>query len=96
MGRSLLSAAFAAIAAFTPAAAQVEGDPHRGGQVYRNCVACHSLEPGVHLSGPSLTGLFGRKAGTVDGFRRYSPGLKAAHFLWDEDTLNAWLADPSS
>ena len=78
----------------TEAASQGTGDPKRGGEVYRECAACHSLDPGVHLSGPSLAGVVGRKAGTAEGFHRYSPGLKSAGFNWDANTLNAWLADP--
>jgi cytochrome c len=78
------------------AAARAEGDPARGGQLYRACVACHSLQAGVHLTGPSLAGLWGRTAGRADGFIRYSAGLAGAGFRWDEDTLNAWLADPAA
>ena len=46
-------------------AAMAEGDPELGAQAYRACVACHSLEPGLHLTGPSLAGLraTGRRAG---------------------------------
>lgn len=76
--------------------AQSEGDPESGAQHYRACVACHSLEPGVHLTGPSLAGLWGRRAGTADGYIRYSQGLKSAEFDWDETTLNAWLAEPDA
>lgn len=73
-----------------------EGDAKRGGELYRACVACHSLEAGVHLTGPSLAGLWDRPAGKIDSFVRYSPGLKSADFSWDADTLNAWLADPNA
>ncbi|MGE0854282.1 MAG: cytochrome c family protein [Hyphomicrobiaceae bacterium] len=69
-------------------------NPKRGGEVYRACAACHSLEPGVHLTGPSLAGLWGKKAGTLEDFVRYSKALKAADLVWDENTLNAWLAHP--
>ena len=74
--------------------AQAEGDAKRGAEAYRACVACHALEPGSHLTGPSLADLWGRKAGTASGFARYSTALGAADLVWDEDTLNAWLADP--
>lgn len=74
--------------------AQADGDPARGGQLYRACVACHSLEPGSHLTGPSLVGLWQRPAGRVEDFARYSAGLKAADFDWDAAVLDAWLADP--
>ena len=59
------------------------GDPRRGGQVYRACAACHALEPGLHLSGPSLDGFMGRIAGTGEGFERYSTGLRDAGFSWN-------------
>ncbi len=77
-------------------AAQENGDAHRGGELYRACVVCHSLEPDSHLTGPSLAGAFGREAGKAAGFHRYSAGLKTADFVWDSDTLNAWLADPQA
>lgn len=74
-----------------------DGDaPKRGGEAYRACVACHSLEPDAHRTGPSLAGLFGRQAGTAAGYDRYSPALRSSGIVWDEDTLNAWLADPAA
>ncbi|KAB2850114.1 MAG: cytochrome c family protein [Hyphomicrobiaceae bacterium] len=73
-----------------------EGDPNRGARVYGVCAACHSLEPGVHLSGPSLAGLWGKKAASIEDFTRYSKALKKADIVWDENTLNAWLALPES
>lgn len=96
MIRFLIS--FLSIFAFfaTTAQAQIDGDPQRGVAQYRACVACHSLEAGTHLTGPSLAGLWGRQAGEAEGFIRYSEGLGAADFTWDEATLDAWLADPQS
>jgi cytochrome c len=72
------------------------GDPEQGASAFRACAACHSLQPGRHLTGPSLAGVFGRKAGTAAGFRRYSPALKAADVVWNEMTLDAWIADPQA
>lgn len=86
----VVALAFAA----TTAHAQADGDARRGAESYRACVGCHSLEPGSHLTGPSLAGLWGREAGQVAGFIRYSQGLKSADITWDENTLNAWLTDP--
>ncbi len=68
----------------------------KGAPAYRICAACHSLQPGVHLSGPSLAGLWRKKAGAIAGYGRYTDALKKAGILWDEDTLNAWLADPQA
>jgi cytochrome c len=72
------------------------GDPGEGARVFRACAGCHSLEPGRHRTGPSLAGLFGRKAGAAEGFRRYSPALKAADVVWSEATLDPWIADPQA
>jgi cytochrome c len=57
------------------------------------CADCHSLQPGVHLSGPSLAGIWGRRAGTQDGFGRYSKELRQSGLVWNEVTLDAWLLD---
>ena len=68
----------------------------KGAPAYRICAACHSLQPGVHLSGPSLANMWGKKAGTVSGYGRYTVPLKKSDIVWDEHTLNAWLADPQA
>lgn len=75
--------------------ALADGDAGRGAQVYRACVACHALEPDLHLSGPSLDGFMGRMAGTAEGFVRYSTGLKGAGFSWNATALDGWLKDPA-
>ncbi|WP_142849884.1 superoxide dismutase family protein [Telmatospirillum sp. J64-1] len=75
-----------------PAAAQ-EGDPAAGETVFRRCMACHTLEEGQHRVGPSLAGVFGREAGAVEGFN-YSPAMRDADIVWDEETIDAYLADP--
>jgi cytochrome c len=80
--------------AVTARLAHADDNPKRGGEVYRACAGCHSLEPGVHLTGPSLADLWGKKAGKLEDFARYSKVLKAADLVWDENTLNAWLAHP--
>jgi cytochrome c len=68
----------------------------KGAPAYRICAACHSLQPGVHLSGPSLADIWGKKAASIAGYGRYTEALKKADLVWDEDTLNAWLADPQA
>ncbi len=67
----------------------------RGTKAFQACVACHSLEPGQHFTGPSLANLFGRKAGTGPGFQRYSDALQRSGIVWDEKTLDAWIRDPA-
>ena len=94
MSRLFLAVLVAIVLSASSALAQTNGDAKRGAALYRSCVACHSLEPGAHLTGPSLSGLWGKMAGRAVGFLRYSRGLKSAAFEWDETTLNGWLADP--
>ncbi len=54
------------------------------------CMGCHSVEPGVMKTGPSLFGLSGRKAGSMSG----SEALRQSGFVWDRDPLNRYLHDP--
>ncbi|MEW5961930.1 MAG: hypothetical protein AB1749_00055 [Pseudomonadota bacterium] len=75
-------------------AANAEANARAGAKSYRACAACHSLEPGVHLTGPSLADRWGKKAGTLEDFPRYSKALMEAGLVWDENTLDAWLAHP--
>ena len=71
------------------------GDPERGRQVFQPCRTCHYPEPGFgNYNGPSLTGIFGRKAGTREGFDGYSRVLKESGFTWTPELLDAWLASP--
>ncbi len=59
-----------------------------------HCGICHTIErDGPPRQGPNLAGVFLRKAGTLPGFR-YSPGFAQAEFVWDDEHLDAWLADP--
>lgn len=71
-----------------------EGDSVRGARAFGACAACHSMEPGRHLTGPSLAGVWGRKAGSAQGFARFSPALRRSSIVWGESSLDAWLADP--
>lgn len=75
--------------------AQANGDPEDGKKVFNQCIACHALEEGQHRVGPSLAGLWGREAGTAEGFDRYSDALKESGIVWDAETLDKYLADPA-
>lgn len=70
------------------------GDAKRGAQVFRQCMACHSVQPGEHMTGPSLAHAAGHKAGTAPGFQRYSDALKRSGVTWDDAALDKWLAGP--
>lgn len=74
---------------------QIAGDPEAGKSAFQQCQACHTLkEGGGHRVGPNLHGVFGREAGTADGFGRYSPAMKEAELVWNADTLGKYLAAP--
>lgn len=64
----------------------------QGEKVYRRCKACHSLEAGKHRTGPSLAGVFGRKAGSAEGYK-YSQAMLDSDVVWNAETLDAHLAD---
>lgn len=69
-----------------------DGDAGRGAQLYKRvCAACHSLD--ANRIGPMHRGVVGRPVASVDGFR-YSKALSSQKFVWDEATLDKWLADP--
>jgi cytochrome c len=72
------------------------GDPAEGARVFRACIACHSLEPGRHRTGPSLARIIGRRAGEAKNFGRYSTALQESGVVWDETSLDAWLRDPAA
>ena len=64
----------------------------KGRKVFETCIACH--DPSLPTkTGPDLRRVFGRKSGTVPGFR-YSRAMKNARIVWDEVTLDAYLAEP--
>jgi cytochrome c len=74
--------------------ALMEGDAVRGKDIFeRRCTGCHAMEQ--DREGPRLRGVFGRSSGTVPGFD-YSPALRKADIVWNETTLEQWLADPDA
>lgn len=70
------------------------GDPEKGQRVFNLCKTCHTLEPGAKATvGPNLHGVFGRKAGTADGYK-YSDAMIKSGITWDEPNLTKYLTDP--
>src|SRR5215469_3896193 len=74
--------------------ASSEGNSARGGRVFGACAACHSLQANQNMTGPSLAGLWDRKAGSLASFTRYSPALQTSNIVWNDKTLDDWIADP--
>lgn len=68
------------------------GDAEVGLALYKaRCSACHSLD--YNGVGPAHRGVFERGAALAPGFA-YSDALKSSHLIWDEASLERWLADP--
>jgi cytochrome c len=66
--------------------AAYEGDP--GAEVFRACVACHTLKAGDGArAGPTLAGIFGRRIATLPGYD-FSPALKKLEIVWTPETLS--------
>jgi cytochrome c len=70
------------------------GDLSNGQSKFAFCRSCHTItEGGPDMTGPNLYGVFGRKAGSKDGYK-YSDAVKAAGFTWDAEHLDKWLSSP--
>ncbi len=81
-------------AASKSATAPSGGDAAAGRLVFRKCQACHSLDAGKNMLGPSLAGVVGRTSGSEPGYN-YSPAMKQANLVWDLPTLDRYLDDPA-
>ena len=68
----------------------------RGARLFKkHCATCHTTEEGKpHGTGPNLSGVWGRLAGTTKGFDRYSPAMKNSGVTWTEETLFPFLEKP--
>ena len=73
----------------------VAQDATLGKGLFQECAACHSTKSGEVILGPSLAGVYGRKAGSVEGFR-YTNALKKSGVVWGEETLDVYIADPQA
>jgi len=80
-----------------PAQAQ---DAAAGKKVFAKCTACHDATTGKDKIGPTLVGVFGRKAGTLESYlSKYSANMKeagAGGLVWDDANLTAYLRDPKA
>lgn len=92
----MLAAAALALAPFTGAMAQ---DADAGARVFNQCRACHTINQGGRNGvGPNLHGVWGRPAGSIEGFRYSAPMREkaAGGLAWNEENLRAYLTDPKA
>ena len=76
-----------------PVHAQAMGDTMKGKETFHQCSACHSITLNENLNGPSLAGVFGRKAGTAIGFN-YSRAMRESGITWNENNLEQYIENP--
>ena len=70
-----------------------EGDVKKGERVFKKCKACHSMVDGKNGLGPSLAGVMGRTAGTLEGYK-FSKAMVASDVVWTEETMAEYLKKP--
>ncbi len=93
MGRYLMGFMTLAAVALAVGTARAEGDPALGKTQFNKCAACHSIKAGENKIGPSMHGIVGRPAHSIEGFS-YSDAMKNYNVTWDTATLDHYLTDP--
>ena len=73
--------------------ARAQGDAAKGEKVFGKCKTCHDIATAKNKVGPTLHGVIGRKAGTVEGFK-YSEAMVASGVVWDETTIAEYIKKP--
>jgi cytochrome c len=68
-------------------------DPDRGHTLFEQCAACHGLADETDTDGPTLKGVIGRRAGSLEDYR-YSAAMKRSEVTWTPMTLDAYITDP--
>ena len=68
-------------------------DAGHGRDLFTACLACHTEH--ADAQGPSLKGVVGRKAASLEDFR-YSNAMARADIVWDEADLRDYLRDPQA
>lgn len=97
MSKFLKAVAAAALAIGFSSVSALAQDADAGAKVFKKCAACHAVGEGAgNKVGPQLNDLFGRTAGSIEGYN-YSKAVKAAGeggLEWNEETLAQYLAKP--
>jgi cytochrome c len=80
------------LASLAPVAAAEEES--EGKVAFNNaCRTCHSFKAGDNRLGPSLHGIVGRKAGSMEGFA-FSSAMKSSGITWDPSNLDQFIENP--
>ena len=73
--------------------ADFTGDAAAGEKTFMQCASCHVVEPGVNRVGPSLAGIVGRAAGSIDGYN-YTEANANSGITWTPEKMFQYLEDP--
>ncbi|NQW11475.1 MAG: cytochrome c family protein [Alphaproteobacteria bacterium] len=96
--RILLVGAALAVSLLSVGPALAAGDAAKGKKVFAKCRACHKVDKPKNGVGPTLNGLFGRTAGTVEKYK-YSKAMKAKGeegLVWSEEILAEYIVKPQT
>ncbi len=78
-----------------PDPASLSGDAVKGKRVFAKCMSCHTTAEGQNRLGPSLYGVVGKPAGSVEGFK-YSPAMSGSGVVWDDAALHSYIENPKT
>jgi cytochrome c len=74
--------------------ARADDDAANGADLFKHkCGSCHSIEVGKNRVGPSLAGVVGRKAASIETYS-YSAAMRSSGLTWDPATLDSYLTNP--
>jgi cytochrome c len=91
-----LATTASAIMVFSASASQAADIAKGEAAFVRQCAICHTIDKGgENRLGPNLSGIVGRRAGTVPGFKYTNAFRTIATFEWTEGLLGQWIALPS-
>ena len=93
MFRSLIAGFALSVGIVGAASAQ---DAAAGEKVFAKCKACHVIDAPTNRVGPTLHGVIGRTAGTVEGFKYSESMIQHGKdgLVWNNENLDKYLADP--
>ena len=70
------------------------GDAAKGEKIFKKCKACHVVNEEKNKTGPHLVNIIDKPAASDASYRKYSKAMKNSGFVWDEATLDGYLAAP--